>query len=262
MHTVVELVTPELARRFLEGNAVNRKLRQSWISQLVNVIKRGEWKVTHQGLAISPVGRLLDGQHRLNAIIKADKPVHMMVTYDVPESVYDVLDSGARRKTSDALGLPTGVVAAASELARMVYHDPQATPQFLRNHLGAFLDLAQEALEFAPSLRKGISNGPVRAALIVRMAQMPEAKGYQLLLYRNLVLANLGDLPPVGLSFFRQSVSYKHTSTDWFCLALKAFDPANKDLTRTFVKDSRALLEETRSFVKSYALGSTQLKAA
>jgi len=262
MRTVVETVTPELAAQFLEGNGVNRKLRKSWVNTLTRAIQRGEWKTTHQGLAISHGGRLLDGQHRLNAIINAGIPVKMAVTYGVDEAVFDSIDTGARRKVSDILGLPVGVTSAVTEIARITWHEAQPSAQFLADRLYPFIELGKEMMEYAPSPRNGISVGPVRAALLVRMAQQPEHRHYMLEMYRNLVLANLQDLPPVGLSFFRQTLTQKQNPNDWFCLAMKAFDPANRDLQRTFVRDSRSLLEEARDFVKAYVTGAAALKQA
>ncbi len=64
-------ITPEAATAILKGNKGNRKPRQSHIEALADAMLRGEWKQTHQGIAISPTGKLLDGQHRLLAVVKS-----------------------------------------------------------------------------------------------------------------------------------------------------------------------------------------------
>ena len=69
------LITPELARGMLIDNEGNRRKRELWVNYLANCIRNNEWKPTHQGIAFSENGKLLDGQHRLHAIIKADIPV-------------------------------------------------------------------------------------------------------------------------------------------------------------------------------------------
>lgn len=64
-----ELVTPKMAAEWLKLNTANRKLRRWWASAIASAIKRGEYVCTHQGVAFSASGVLLDGQHRLVAIV-------------------------------------------------------------------------------------------------------------------------------------------------------------------------------------------------
>ena len=63
----------------------NRKVSAKTIARFSGAMLRGEWKLTHQGIAFLEDGSLDDGQHRLKAIIEADKvkpgiAVEMMVT--------------------------------------------------------------------------------------------------------------------------------------------------------------------------------------
>ncbi|MBQ0827388.1 hypothetical protein [Streptomyces tagetis] len=100
-------VTPEIARTFLSRASVNRRLDKGRVSALADTIIRGEWKLTHQGIAFDEVGALLDGQHRLHAIIEADTPVEMLVFDGLSKDVFPVLDTGKRRSAADTL-LSTG----------------------------------------------------------------------------------------------------------------------------------------------------------
>jgi hypothetical protein len=61
--------------------------------------------VTHQGIAFSSSGALVDGQHRLAAIVEAGIPVEVMVFTDVADGSFDVLDTGKRRNAADVLAL-------------------------------------------------------------------------------------------------------------------------------------------------------------
>lgn len=56
---------------------------------------------------MSTDGTLLDGMHRCLAIVKADRPVEMMVAYGVPPEALTVLDTGSPRSLGDHL-LATG----------------------------------------------------------------------------------------------------------------------------------------------------------
>ncbi|WP_141698345.1 hypothetical protein [Streptomyces lushanensis] len=100
-------VTPELADTFLSRASVNRRLNMGHVKALTETILRGEWKLTHQGIAFDKTGALLDGQHRLQAIIEANTPVEMIVFEGLPKDVFPVLDTGKRRSAADTL-LSTG----------------------------------------------------------------------------------------------------------------------------------------------------------
>ncbi|MFE7561982.1 hypothetical protein [Kitasatospora sp. NPDC057500] len=96
-------VTPEIAESFLSRASVNRRLDKGQVRALAEAILRGEWKLTHQGIAFDKAGALLDGQHRLRAIIEANAPARMFVFDGLPTEVFPVIDTGKRRSAADAL---------------------------------------------------------------------------------------------------------------------------------------------------------------
>ncbi|MFD6423748.1 hypothetical protein [Streptomyces sp. NPDC060198] len=100
-------VTPEIAEKFLSQTSVNRRLDMGQVGALADTIRRGEWRLTHQGIAFDEKGALLDGQHRLHAILEARIPVEMVVFNGLPKEVFPVLDTGKRRSAADTL-LSTG----------------------------------------------------------------------------------------------------------------------------------------------------------
>lgn len=105
METSIALVTPEVAEEWLERNDNNRPLNRTTVDQIVKQIKRGEWQLTHQGIAFDEEGRLLDGQHRLHAVVRSGVPVEMMIIHDAPRSSFAVLDTGRKRTGKDVLHL-------------------------------------------------------------------------------------------------------------------------------------------------------------
>lgn len=119
MNTKIELITPEAAARILrEANIDNRKLKPRKVEALARDIRAGTFVVTHQGIAFDDEGRLLDGQHRLSAIVLAGKAAQMLVTKNLPRTTrvrgmdlatWDVIDKGIRRSDGEALARKTGV---------------------------------------------------------------------------------------------------------------------------------------------------------
>lgn len=118
MRSKVQVVTPRKAAELLERNTANRPLSQRTVREFAQAMSRGEWRVTHQGIAIDTTGALVDGQHRLAAIIEADTPVEITVFTEVPVGAFDVLDTGRRRNAADVLAIE-GEKSAAM-LAAMV----------------------------------------------------------------------------------------------------------------------------------------------
>jgi len=98
-------VTPVKAAEYLARNTANRPLSQRTVRDFAQAMRRGEWRVTHQGIAFDTTGALVDGQHRLAAIIEAEVPVEVTVFTEVPVGAFDVLDTGKRRNAADVLAI-------------------------------------------------------------------------------------------------------------------------------------------------------------
>jgi len=99
------LVTVALATKWLEGNTHNRPVRDSRVHQYANDMKEGRWGVSHQGIAFAEDGTLLDGQHRLWAILEAKVPIEMMVTTGLPMDAQKYIDEGLPRSVVDVMKL-------------------------------------------------------------------------------------------------------------------------------------------------------------
>ncbi|TMM43070.1 MAG: hypothetical protein E6F99_00955 [Actinobacteria bacterium] len=105
MRSTVQTITPKKAQEYLEHNTANRPLSGRTVRDFAQAMRRGEWRVTHQGIAFDTTGALVDGQHRLAAIVEADVPVEVTVFSEVPEGAFDVLDTGKRRNAADVLAI-------------------------------------------------------------------------------------------------------------------------------------------------------------
>jgi hypothetical protein len=101
----VQKVTPVKAAEMLSANTSNRPLSRSTVRAFAEAMGRGDWLVTHQGIAFDTRGVLVDGQHRLAAIVEADVPVEMTVFTDVEPDTFDVLDTGKKRNAADVLAI-------------------------------------------------------------------------------------------------------------------------------------------------------------
>ena len=89
----------------LDANTTNRPLSRTLVRAFADAMSRGDWMVTHQGIAFDVNGVLVDGQHRLAAIIEAGVPVELTVFTEVDDGTFDVLDTGKRRNAADVLAI-------------------------------------------------------------------------------------------------------------------------------------------------------------
>lgn len=126
MKLEVVTVTPDQALEILAlHNNNNRRLRKSVVARYSRAIKTGQWRLTQQGIAISRDGVLLDGQHRLAAVVEANTPVEMVMATECDPGIFAVLDTGATRLASDVLymsGATNTMVAAAGIKNYLLYY--------------------------------------------------------------------------------------------------------------------------------------------
>lgn len=98
---IVENITPKQAERYLElnidGERVNRKLKPFHVIKLANEMQKGHWDTDVNPIIFDEKGRLIDGQHRLHAIIYNNEPQPMLVRRGVNSEAFKVLDQNYTR---------------------------------------------------------------------------------------------------------------------------------------------------------------------
>lgn len=85
----VEIITPELAQQYLSNNAMHRKPKQKKIDKYVAEMVNGEWQFNGKSLIFDSNGRLLNGQHRLYAVIQSGVSLKTLVVRGVDPSVLE-----------------------------------------------------------------------------------------------------------------------------------------------------------------------------
>ena len=111
----VETITPEIAKTMLGENVNNRRISRDNVNLFAREIRNGEWRFNGEAIKFSKDGRLLDGQHRLLAVIAADKPLTTLVIRGLEDETQQTMDSGKTR----TLGEKNSTQLAS--LARAVY---------------------------------------------------------------------------------------------------------------------------------------------
>lgn len=97
-------VTPTMAQEWLLKNTFNRPVNGNHVDRLARDMATGNWPMT--GDTIKFAGdRLIDGQHRLMACVRAKRPFDTLVVYGLNQEVFDVLDTGNTRGASDIFSI-------------------------------------------------------------------------------------------------------------------------------------------------------------
>lgn len=102
-------VTPQLAARWLTNQQRGRHVRPSIVAKYANDMGCGYWVMNPQPIIFGEDGQLLDGQHRLKAVIESGCTVRFLVTRGAPPETNLVVDTGAPRKFGDYLTIHRGV---------------------------------------------------------------------------------------------------------------------------------------------------------
>lgn len=188
----VEKITPEKAIRWLEDTEKseevrNRGISESNVSLFAENMTRGTWEVSHQGVALYRHGSnrwvVLDGQHRLWAIVKAAIPVNMMVARyengNIEEAIeiMKTFDRGQKRNLGQVLKIASGVERGSTRASVVRYllaflkGGGSADHRFFRiidSEILSGVQRYEADLDWFVTLRRGHSflSAPVGAAFI------------------------------------------------------------------------------------------------
>jgi len=112
-----ELITPEVAEELLKHNVNNRNPRHLRIDKYARIMDLGDWAMTGQPIIIGSDGTVMDGQHRLMAVIQTGRSVWLLVVRGVDPSLMPMIDRGAPRSGTDAFkwaGYPHAAISVAA----------------------------------------------------------------------------------------------------------------------------------------------------
>lgn len=125
------IMTPEIARDLLTKNNNNRKIRRGLVVKLCQDIKDGQWHLTHQPVAIDSNGTVLDGQHRLTAIVEAGIAVPLMLATGCQPETMIAVDTGNTRTIGDVMTIKGTKNATAKAAIMRLYKSYFDQPEYM-----------------------------------------------------------------------------------------------------------------------------------
>lgn len=108
IYTEIMTITPEIAKAWLEGHNnhdLQRNLNSKHVDSLAKDMADGNFKLNGEAIKFDTQNRLIDGQHRLSACIKANVAFDSLVVHGVEDAknVFNTLDMGKKRSAALAL---------------------------------------------------------------------------------------------------------------------------------------------------------------
>jgi hypothetical protein len=99
-------LTPEIAAELLEANRLNRPLSQALVNRIASQITRGLWRYNGDTIKVSTTLDVLDGQHRLWAILEAKRPVETLIVFGIAREAFETIDTIRKpRNAGDTVAL-------------------------------------------------------------------------------------------------------------------------------------------------------------
>jgi hypothetical protein len=104
MKTEIRLITPTIAENMLQKNDMNTRIRVPIVNEYARQMTMGIWEEdTGDPIRFASDGSLLDGQHRLLALIKAKVSLSFLIITDLEKTIFPVLGTGYKRTMGDVL---------------------------------------------------------------------------------------------------------------------------------------------------------------
>ena len=115
-----KVIGPAEAAALLEGNTSNRALSQVLIDRYEREMRNGTWDEDNgETIKVAADGTIIDGQHRLWAVVESGKTLRFLVVLNVGKDSFKTVDIGKARTPGDIAGIagvpnPNNITAAAS----------------------------------------------------------------------------------------------------------------------------------------------------
>ena len=258
-------VTPDMAAEWLAaGNVDNRAIRQTVVRRYADMMRGGEWHATHQGVAFSD-RRLIDGQHRLTAIVQSGIPQWMVIFADQSDVTFGVLDKGVSRNLRDEVPMPGPVLDTISWMAQTLgdtQQSRQVRPQYAVDIGSVMADTIALTCRDYSRAQRGRVISSVRGAVSLRLyIAKPADAAYILDQWRAWTHLAYGDMTPSLHAAAKRMESIgsngREEATERACVAWIAFDPHARNLSKIIIREQKNTVSEMRAVFEAAMKGAT-----
>lgn len=154
----VVLITPEIAKRWLGRNELNRLFSRENARSLAEEMSAGYWRENGESIVFDRAGSLIDGQHRLQGVVNSGHDYLCVVVTGIESEVRPTVDTGQKRTSANNLqmsGEKNASTLAATILLWRGYESRQVvemTHPYKRTSISGILEYLGEW----PELREAV----------------------------------------------------------------------------------------------------------
>jgi hypothetical protein len=106
MQTEIIKVTPSMARMWLEKNHMRqRNVLPTHVNHLAQQMAAGQWQLNGEPVIFDEDGNVIDGQHRLYAIIQSGTEQMMLVVSGIESRAFLTINTGRSRTAANVLAI-------------------------------------------------------------------------------------------------------------------------------------------------------------
>jgi hypothetical protein len=250
-------ITPAMAKEMLETSPGNRRLRGWYVDLLAAAMKRGEWRVTSQGIGFDVIGRLRDAHHRLNACIQSGVSFPSVVVFGMRTDAYEVTDTGMVRTYADRLDEDRAVADVLRLGCHYALGTFKPTIDQMRPIIDAGIgDAARSLIKFCGSKRKYYATAPMKLAACIAIMNGENAD-FVLQQYRALCSLDFNAMSKSAQALVRHVDSGKARATthtrEVLARGFRVFDRDLHGVSRIQISDADidAAVELVRSVLRN-----------
>ena len=164
MTSRIVLITPEIAKSWLKRNDKNRSFSRGSARALSSEMTRGFWKANGESIVFDRGGVLIDGQHRLQAVLNSGHEYLCAIITGIESEVRPTVDTGKKRSAGNNLQMAEEINASVLGATLMLWkgydardvramtHPSQTVPESR-----ASIPRIMEYLQEWPGLREAVS---------------------------------------------------------------------------------------------------------
>jgi len=233
-------ITPAIAQELLCTSAGNRRKRGWYVSLLASAMKRGEWRITSQGIGVDKEGRLLDAHHRLYACIESGVTFKSVIVVGLRKDAFEVIDVGMRRNMSDLLREDQRIAEVIRLGIEYATGKTRPTVDQVRRIIGSkFTEAVKQIIESCGTKLKYFSSASIKLAAVISIMNGGDIS-YVLTQYRAMLLLDYDAMSPSAKALVRQVTSGKVDATnkrDSFARGMCVFDKSKSSISKIQIKD-------------------------
>lgn len=255
-HTV-ETIDPKKAAQYLknlhpgQGRRDSRSTIESYASEMV----AGTWDSdVAQPIVFDKNNNLVNGYHRLNAVIKANKKIPFLVVRGVDPKSFANYDAGYSRPMWMRRNVGRDRQAILGALVRIAMYPRSSTKQRV-DQMDLTETMFKAELDYFEAHASGThrprtSSAAVKAGVILAMRQFPDRKDKIIESFNKLLSTDFTDDNDRSIvALYRRLVEERQDSVSSVLLSWHAFNPNKSRNKKLRIGDSKEDIEYIKQFI-------------